>query len=110
MSAGCHEMLRRFPSARLVTGLLAHVLELPDWRVPARAARGPVHPRDDLDEESRWCWRRCRDPEPRGRMQLAAKAGLSLRTSSAGSPAGDDGLVIRRDGGFGLAPAPKETR
>jgi DNA processing protein len=110
MSAGCHEMLRKFPSARLVTGL-AHVLEdvgrigeyLPE------PARGPAHPRDDLDEESALVLEAVPRRGTAGPEQLAAKAGLSLRTVLRRlSLLETTGLVIRRDGEFALAPAPKK--
>jgi DNA processing protein len=106
MSAGCHEMLRKFPSARLVSGL-AHVLEdvgaigeyLPE---PTRA---PAHPRDDLDEESALVLEAVPRRGTAGPEQLAAKAGLSLRTVLRRlSLLEMTGLVIRRDGEIALPP------
>ena len=81
MSVGCHELIRLNPAVRLVTGL-PHVLEeigkIGDYE--AERARGPEHQRDQLDEESAILL----EAVPRrGRAdpaELAAKAGLSLRT------------------------------
>jgi DNA processing protein len=81
MSVGCHELIRVNPAVRLVTGL-PHVLEeigkIGDYE--AERARGPEHQRDQLDEEAAILL----EAVPRrGRAdpaELAAKAGLSLRT------------------------------
>jgi DNA processing protein len=110
MSAGCHEMLRTFPAARLVTGL-AHVLEevgrigeyLPE------PPRGPEHPRDRLDGESALVLEAVPRRGTAGPEQLAAKAGLDLRTVLRRLTLLETtGLVVRRDGEVALAPPPKK--
>jgi DNA processing protein len=81
MSVGCHELIRSNPAVRLVTGL-PHVLEeigkIGDYE--AERPRGPEHQRDQLDEDAAILL----EAVPRrGRAdpaELAAKAGLSLRT------------------------------
>jgi DNA processing protein len=111
MSAGCHEMLRKFPAVRLVTGL-GHVLEevgrigeyLPE------PPRGPEHPRDRLDEDSALVLEAVPRRGTAGPEQLAAKAGLDLRTVLRRLTLLEmTGLVVRRDGEFALAPPPKRT-
>jgi DNA processing protein len=105
MSVGCHELLRTYPFSRLVTGL-PHVLE-EVGRIGEHLAeppRGPDHRRDSLDEESALLLeavprRGAANPE-----QLAAKAGLSLRTVLRRlSLLEMTGLVVRREGGVALA-------
>jgi DNA processing protein len=108
MSAGCHEMLRKFPTTRVVTGV-AHVLEdvgrigeyLPE------PPRGPDHPRDALDEESALVLEAVPRRGTAGPEHLAAKAGLSLRTVLRRlSLLEMIGLIVRRDGEVALAPRP----
>ena len=111
MSVGCHETLRDNPTARLVTGL-PHVLEevgrIGDDLAPL--VRGPQHARDGLDEESALLLeavplRRAADPE-----QLAARAGLGLRTVLRRlSLLEAAGLIVRGDDGFRLS-SPRRSR
>ncbi|WP_067505211.1 DNA-processing protein DprA [Actinoplanes sp. TFC3] len=107
MSVGCHELLRRCPEARLVT-TAAHVLDevgtIGEYiSEPARAAQ---HARDSLDEESALVLEAMPllgaiDPD-----QLAARAGLGLRTVLRRlSLLEMRGLVIRLDDGIALSPA-----
>jgi DNA processing protein len=109
MSVGCHELLRVNPLARLVTGL-PHVLE-EVGRIGEYLADPPSgrrHARDSLDEESALILeavprRGAADPE-----QLAAKAGVSLRTVLRRLTLLETaGLVVRRDGAVALPRAPK---
>jgi DNA processing protein len=106
MSVGCHELLREYPPARLVAGL-PHVLEeiSPIGQNLAEPPRGPEHRRDSLDEESALVLEAVPRRGTAGPEQLAAKAGLSLRTVLRRlSLLEIAGLVIRRDGGVALAP------
>ena len=109
MSVGCHELLRTNPYARLVTGL-PHVLEEVGriGEYLADPPRGPGHARDALDEDSRLIL----EAVPRrGAVvpeQLAANAGVSLRTVLRRlSLLEMAGLVVRRDGAFTLPPRPR---
>jgi DNA processing protein len=104
MSVGCHEMLRARPDAILVTGL-PQVLET-IGRIGeyfAEPPRGPEHRRDSLDEESALVLeavprRGAATPE-----ELAAKAGLALRTVLRRlSLLEVAGLVERREDGVAL--------
>jgi DNA processing protein len=113
MSVGCHELLRTNPQARLVTGL-AHVLEEVGkiGEYLADPPRGRTHRRDSLDDESALVLeavprRGTADPD-----QLAAQAGLGLRTVLRRlSLLEMAGLIVRREGGgIALAPEPKPTR
>jgi DNA processing protein len=111
MSVGCHELIRSHPAARLVTGL-PHVLEEVGriGEYLADPPRGQQHARDSLDEESALILeavprRGAADPE-----QLAARAGLSLRTVLRRLSLLElAGLVVRRDGAVALAPRPRKT-
>jgi DNA processing protein len=107
MSVGCHELLREHPQTRLVTGL-PHVLE-EVGRIGEYLAEPPSgrrHPRDSLDEESALVLeavprRGAADPE-----ELAARAGVGLRTVLRKLALLEmTGLIVRRgDGGVALAP------
>ncbi|OKJ42245.1 DNA processing protein DprA [Micromonospora sp. TSRI0369] len=107
MSVGGHEVLRERPDARLVTGL-AHVLEEVgrigyDLAPPARA---PERPRDRLDEEAT----QVLEALPRRRAldleSVAARAGMDLRTAMRKLSLLEElAMVVRRDGGYALAPA-----
>jgi DNA processing protein len=111
MSVGCHEMLREYPSVRLVTGL-PHVLEEAGriGEYVAEPVRGPDHQRDMLDEESALLLEAVPRRGTANAEQLAAKAGLSLRTVLRRlSLLEMTGLVIRREGGVALAPAAKKN-
>ena len=111
MSVGCHELLRNHPQARLVTGL-GHVLE-EVGRIGEHLVeppRGPEHRRDALDEESALVLeavprRGAVEPE-----QLAVRAGLTVRTVLRRLSLLElAGLVVRRDGAYALAKAPRGT-
>jgi DNA processing protein len=106
MSVACHELLRSDPHARVVTGL-AHVLDLvgrigADLAPPAR---GPDHPRDELDEESALVLEAMPGRGTIGPEELAGRAGLELRTVLRRlSLLEMAGLLVRRDGGVALPP------
>ncbi|MGC1211676.1 MAG: DNA-processing protein DprA [Micromonospora sp.] len=108
MSVGAHELLREQPTARLVTGV-AHVLE-EVGRIGADLAppaRGPRRPTDDLDDEATVVLealprRGARDPDA-----VAARAGVSVRVALRKLALLEElRLVVRRDGGYALAPPP----
>ena len=111
MSVGCHELLRRYPETTVVTGL-PHVLEEVGkiGEYVAAPPRGRDHARDHLDEESALVLeavplRGTTDPE-----QLAAKAGLGVRTVLRRlSLLEMAGLVERRRGGIALVRAQHKT-
>jgi DNA processing protein len=112
MSVGCHELLREFPPARVVGGL-PHVLEeiSPIGENLADPPRGPEHQRDTLDEESALVLEAVPRRGTAGPEQLAAKAGLSLRTVLRRLSLLETlGLVLRRDDGVTLAPGPPSPR
>ena len=108
MSVGAHELLREQPAARLVTGV-AHVLE-EVGRIGvdlAPPARGPRRPTDELDDEATVVLeslprRGARDPDG-----VAARAGVIVRVALRKLSLLEElGLVVRRDGGYALAPPP----
>jgi len=106
MSVGCHELLRTYPEARLVAEV-PHVLE-EIGRIGvdlAPPARGPQRTRDRLDEESALI---LESVPGRGTISLdalAARAGVDLRTTLRRVSALEaQGFLIRRDGGYRLAP------
>ena len=104
MSVGCHELLRTDPSVRLVTGV-AHVLDEVGriGEYLAEPPRGPGHARDDLDEDTRLLLEAMPYRGVITADQLAARAGLSLRTVLRRvSLLETAGLVLRRDAGFAL--------
>jgi DNA processing protein len=105
MSVGCHELLRAHPAARLVAGL-SHVLE-EVGRIGehlAEPARGAEHRRDSLDEESALLLEAVPLRGTAGPEQLAAKAGLSVRSVLRRLPLLElAGLVEHRDGRVTLA-------
>ena len=106
MSVGCHELLRTYPMARLVAGL-PHVLEeiSPIGQNLADPPRGPQHRRDTLDEESALVLEAVPRRGTASPEQLAAKAGLSIRTVLRRlSLLETSGLIVRRDDGIALAP------
>ena len=106
MSGGCHERLRNHPDATLVTGV-PHVLEAVGQigEYYAEPARGPGRPHDDLDEESALVLEAVPLRGVAGPEELAAKAGLALRTVLRRLSFLElAGLVRRREGGFALAP------
>ena len=106
MSVGCHELLRNRPDATLVTGL-GHVLEAVGsiGEYLADAPRGPEHRRDSLDEESALLLEAVPRRGTATPEELAAKAGLALRTVLRRLSLLElAGLVQRRNGGVALAP------
>jgi len=111
MSVGCHELLRSRPDATLVTNVedvLEAVGKIGEYGQPP--PRGPEHRRDALDEESALVLEAV---PPRGTIapeELAARAGLSLRTVLRRlSLLEVAGLVERRDGEVALARRAKAT-
>ncbi|MGC4895720.1 DNA-processing protein DprA [Micromonospora sp. DT31] len=108
MSVGGHEVLRERPEARLVANV-AHVLE-EVGRIGydlAPLARAPERPRDRLDEEAT----QVLEALPRRRAldleSVAARAGVDLRTTMRKlSMLEALAMVVRRDGGYALAPPP----
>ena len=105
MSVGCHELLRDNPQARLVTGL-PHVLEEVGriGEYLAMPPRGRQHARDSLDEDSAVLLEAVPTRGMASPEELAAKAGLSLRTVLRRlSVLESTDLIVRRDGLVGLA-------
>jgi DNA processing protein len=111
MSVGCHELLRNNPQARLVTGLpqvLEEVGQIGEYL--ADAPRGPAHQRDALDEESALVLEAVPRRGAASPDQLAAKAGLDLRTVLRKlSLLEVAGLTIHREDGYALAPKRKQA-
>lgn len=111
MSVGCHELLREFPQARLVTGV-PHVLE-EVGRIGADLAplaRGPEHPRDRLDQESVVVLEALPGRGTAGLDQIAARAGVDVRTALRKLSLLEDlGFLVRRDGVYALAPKARTT-
>lgn len=110
MSVGCHELLRDHSEVRLITGA-AQVLE-EIGRIGTDLAprpRGPERPHDRLDLEAamvlEWVPRRgTASPD-----ELAAKAGLDIRTALRKLTLLEDlGFVSRRGGGYRLVPKPSK--
>jgi DNA processing protein len=112
MSVGCHELLREFPQARLVTGV-PHVLE-EVGRIGADLAppaRGPQRPRDLLDDESALVLEAVPRRGTLGADALSARAGVDVRTTLRKLSLLEDlGLLVRRDGQYALPPAPRKPR
>ncbi|MEH1013872.1 DNA-processing protein DprA [Micromonospora sp. CPCC 206060] len=112
MSVGAHELLREFPAARLVTGV-PHVLE-EVGRIGADLAppaRGPERPHDHLDDEAAAVLEVVPRRRAAGPDALAARAGVDVRTALRKLSLLEQlGLVVRRDGGYALAPATPSRR
>jgi DNA processing protein len=111
MSVGCHELLRTYPSARLVTGL-PHVLEEAGriGEYVLAPPRGADHQRDSLDEESALLLEAVPRRGTANAEQLAARAGMSLRTVLRRlSLLEMTGMVVQRDGGVALTAAAKKN-
>ena len=105
MSVGCHELLRRHPETVVVTGT-AQVLEEVGGigEYLAEIPRGRDHARDDLDEESALVLEAMPRRGTIGPEELAAKAGMGVRTVLRRlSLLEMTGLVVRHDGGVSLA-------
>jgi DNA processing protein len=106
MSVGCHEILRTSPQARLVTGL-PHVLDEVGriGEYLADPPRGREHQRDSLDEDSALVLEAVPRRGTTTPDELAAKAGLGLRTVLRRLSLLElAGLIVRRDDGIALAP------
>jgi DNA processing protein len=106
MSVGCHEILRTNPQARLVTGL-PHVLDevgqIGEYLI--EAPRGREHRRDTLDEDSALVLEAVPLRGTTTPDELAAKAGLAVRTVLRRLSLLElAGLIVRRDDGIALAP------
>ena len=106
MSVGCHELLRNEEQARLVTGLPQVLEEV--GRIGADLApvpRGADRDRDGLDEESALVLEAVPGRGSAGPEELAARAGLDLRTVLRRLSGLElTGLIVRRDGAFALPP------
>ncbi|SCG63308.1 DNA-processing protein DprA [Micromonospora humi] len=108
MSVGGHEVLREKPRSRLVAGV-AHVLEevgrIGDDLAPL--ARAPERPRDRLDDDATQVLEALPRRRPIDLESVAARAGVDLRTAMRKlSMLEELALVVRRDGGYALAPPP----
>jgi DNA processing protein len=104
MSVGCHELLRERPDATLVTSL-PQVLEAVGriGEYLADPVRGPEHRRDGLDEESAMVLEAVPRRGTISPEELAAKAGLDLRTVLRRLSLLElTGLVERRESGVAL--------
>lgn len=111
MSVGAHELLRESPQARLVTGV-PHVLEevgrIGDDLAPL--ARGTERPTDQLDDEAASLLESLPRRGVLGPDSLAARAGVPVRTALRKLALLEElRLVVRRDGGYALAPRPPDT-
>ncbi|GAA2472918.1 DNA-processing protein DprA [Winogradskya humida] len=110
MSVGCHELLRRYPQTRVVT-TVAHVLDEIGkiGEYIAEPARVAGHTRDDLDEESALILEAMPQRGTLGPEQLAARAGLALRTVLQRLSLLETlGLLTRRNDGVALTPAARQ--
>jgi DNA processing protein len=112
LSAGCHMLLRDRPEVRLVTGV-SHVLEeigrIGDELAPP--VRGPDRPHDMLDDQAAHLLEVVPRRGTGGVDLLASRAGLDTRTALRKLSLLETlGFVVRRDGGYALAPAPKIPR
>ncbi|WP_305782864.1 DNA-processing protein DprA [Symbioplanes lichenis] len=107
MSVGCHELLRACPGTRVVTNaaqVLDEVGRIGEYY--AEPARARTHARDELDEESALILEAVPDRGTAGPEELAARAGVRLRTVLQRLTLLEiKGLVVRRDDGFALTKA-----
>ncbi|MFC0530214.1 DNA-processing protein DprA [Phytohabitans kaempferiae] len=112
MSVGCHEMVREHPEVRLVTGV-AHVLE-EIGHIGSDLAprpRGPERPHDGLDAESAMVLESVPRRGSAGADELAARAGLDLRTAMRKLTLLESlGFLTRRGSGYALAPKPRSGK
>jgi DNA processing protein len=106
MSVGCHEILRQYESARLVTNV-AHVLE-EVGRIGADLAppaQGPEHPRDQLDDQATFLLESMPRRGAIGPDALAIRAGVDIRTTLRKLTLLETlGFITRRGGGYALTP------
>jgi DNA processing protein len=104
-SVGCHELLRRHPEATLVTGpaqVLDAVGKIGEYL--ADSPRGKDRPHDRLDEESALILEVVPRRGTAGPEELAARAGLGVRTVLRRlSLLEMAGLVVRQGDGVRLA-------
>jgi len=111
MSVGCHEMLREYESTRVVTGV-AHVLEevgtIGDL---APVARGAERSRDQLDDQAAFLLEAFPRRGVTGVDELSARAALDVRTTLRKLSLLETlGFVVRRSGGYALAPSKGRSR
>ncbi|WP_306212019.1 DNA-processing protein DprA [Actinoplanes sp. RD1] len=111
MSVGCHELLRTCPGTRVVTNaaqVLDEVGRIGEYY--AEPARALSHARDELDEESALVLEAVPDHGTAGPEELAARAGVRLRTVLQRLTLLEiKGLVVRRDNGFALTRAARAS-
>jgi len=111
MSVGCHELLRERPDTTLVTGLdqvLEAVGRIGEYQ--ADQPRGPEYRRDSLDEESALVLEAVPRRGTSTPEELAARAGLSLRTVLRRLSLLElAGLIDRREAGVTLSGAARGT-
>jgi DNA processing protein len=112
MSVGCHELLRDRPEVRLVTGA-AHVLE-EIGQIGGDLAprpRGPERPHDGLDVEAAMVLESVPRRGAAGPDELAARAGLDIRTAMRKLTLLESlGFVARRGGGYRIATKPSSPK
>jgi DNA processing protein len=78
---------------------------------PRQAARGPERPSDLLDDEATLILESFPRRGAVGVDALAARAGVPVRTALRKlSMLGELAMVMRRDDGYALAPAPRPSR
>ncbi|MGW0503708.1 DNA-processing protein DprA [Micromonospora sp. NPDC003241] len=104
MSVGAHEILRADSAARLVTGLAQVLEEVGPIGELAPVPRGPEHPADLLDDDARSILESLPRRGTLGVDDIAARAGLVVRTALRTLPMLEElSLVVRREGGYALA-------
>jgi DNA processing protein len=113
MSVGCHELIRVNPAVRMVTGLpqvLEEIGRIGDYA--AERKRGPEHRRDHLDEDSAVLLEVVPTRGGADPSELAAKAGLNLRTVLRRLSLLETlGMITRHPNGtVTLRPFPPETQ
>lgn len=106
MSVGCHRALRESMRIRLVTGLADVIEEVGRIGLDlAPVPRGPEHPRDHLDSESALVLEAVPARRAVGADEIAARAGVDLRTVLRRlSVLTEMGLLRRVDGRYALPP------
>jgi DNA processing protein len=106
MSVGCHVALRELSGTRLVTGLAEVLEEVGRIGIDlAPLPRGPEHPRDQLDAESAQVLEAVPARGAVGPDEIAARAGVDLRTVLRKLGLLTDlGLVRRVHGRYALPP------